>query len=361
MADSPQTPPELHDPTPVDAGSQALSEALRSSFRIVKFVMFLLVCVFLASGVFIVGPQQQAIRIRLGKPLGEGREALLGPGLHFSLPYPIDECIKIPITAIQRVNSTVGWYATTPEMEMAGTEMPVMIGTPLNPLVDGCALTADKNIIHTRATLTYHIADPVGYIFNFVNASNLVQSALDNALLYASSRFKVDDILTRDVAGFKEAVQKRATDLVVAQNLGIVVEECQVQSSRPRQLKDSFESVLKALDVRGKRLNEARNYESQTLSLADADAQSCTNSAESDRVRLVGEVSSQAQRFTDLLPKCRANPDLFVQQRLAETLGRVLTNVQEKIFLTEGANGQPKELRVLLNREPPKQPETAPK
>jgi hypothetical protein len=55
-----------------------------------------------------------------------------------------------------------------------------------------------------------------------------------------------------------------------------------------------------------------------------------------------------------LLPKYNENPSLFVQQRLTESLGRVMTNVQDKIFLTEGENGRTKELRLLLNRELPK-------
>jgi len=66
--------------SPMDAGSQALSEALRSSFAIVRFVMFLLVLVFLASGFFTVKPNERAIILRFGKPRGEGEKALLGPG-----------------------------------------------------------------------------------------------------------------------------------------------------------------------------------------------------------------------------------------------------------------------------------------
>jgi len=352
--------PTLGPERPFDAGSEALTEALRSSFWIVKVVMFVLVVVFLGSGFFTVEPQEQAIIIRLGRPVGEGQKALLGPGLHWSFPYPIDEYVKVPISAIQRVSSTVGWYATTPEQELAGTEessLPVQF--PLNPLVDGYVLTADRNIVHTRATLTYHISDPVAYVFNFVNASNAVQSALDNALIYAASTFNVDDIITRDVAGFKQAVQKRIVDLVGQQNLGIEVEECLVQSRPPRQLKDAFDSVLRAALVRQKVLEDAHSYESQVSSKAGADARSLVNLAESDRSRLVNEIRSQADRFNDLLPKFNQNPNLFVQQRLTETLGRVLTNAQEKIFITDtsggGPTGIPQEFRVLLNREPPKQ------
>ncbi len=70
----------------MDAGSQALAEALRSSFAIVKFVMVLLVLVFLASGFFTVGPQERAIVLRFGKPMGEGEKALLAAGAALVVP-----------------------------------------------------------------------------------------------------------------------------------------------------------------------------------------------------------------------------------------------------------------------------------
>ena len=362
MADNPHIKDELSRlpdgaETLVDAGSQALSEALRSSFGIVKFVMVLLLLVFLGSGFFTVGPQERAIVIRLGKPIG-GEKALLEPGLHWSWPYPIDEYLKVPITSIQKVRSTVGWYATTPEAEQAGTDYnPLPVGTPINSLVDGYVLTADRNIVHARATLTYHIEKPIDFVFNFVNASNMVQSALDNALLESASGYKVDDILTRDVAGFKDVIKKRVTQLVDDQKLGIAVEDCVIERCAPRQLIEPFQSVTEALGKRGKALNEARSYEAQVLARAGADAQSRTNAAEAERAALVKDVKSQAERFKELLPKFNANPELFAQQRLNETLARVLANAKEKIFLTEGAPGKPKELRLLLNPEPPKKTE----
>jgi len=115
----------------MDAGSQALAEALRSSFAIVKVVMVLLVLLFLASGFFTVGPQERAIILRFGTAQGEGEKALLLPGLHWSFPYPIDESIRVSISGLQQVRSSVGWYAVTPEQELSGAEPPAA-GT-LNP------------------------------------------------------------------------------------------------------------------------------------------------------------------------------------------------------------------------------------
>ena len=140
-------PPEVSD----DANSQALSDALRSSFVIVKAVMVLLVLAFLSTGMVTVGPQEKAMILRFGKPVGEGDAALLGPGLHWAFPPPIDEVVKIPMGQVQTVRSTVGWYQTTAAMEAANSEPEPR--NSLNPLTDSYVLTADGNIIHVRGTL----------------------------------------------------------------------------------------------------------------------------------------------------------------------------------------------------------------
>jgi len=362
MNDHPQSHDRPHDPprpapgTPVDAGSQALAEALHSSFAIVKFVIVVLVVVFLASGFFQVGPQERAVILRFGKPVGESQKALLGPGLHWSFPYPIDEFKKVSVTGVQKVNSSAGWFFTTPEQELAGTPESPSSFTSINPAVDGYALTADGNIVHTRATLLYRIEDPLQYIFGFVNPSNAVRNALDDALLFTASHFKVDEILTSDVAGFREAVKKRVTELLDRQNLGVEVEDCIVQSIPPRQVKGVFEAVVRAAVDRNKVLDQARSSENQILSKAGADVQSLTNEAESDRAALVKDLAGQAERFSDILPIYRQNPGLFVHQRLAETFGIVLAR-SEKWFLPTARDGRNTQVRVLLNREPP-QPKT---
>lgn len=356
----PNPPPPA--PKPVDSGSQALAEALRSSFVIVRFVMVLLVAVFFIKGFFIVGPQEKAIVLRFGKPTGEGDQALLGAGLHWSLPYPVDEVITVPITEIQTIRSTVGWYAVTPEQELAGSEPPA--GPSLNPAVDGYALTADGNIVHTRAILRYRFEDPLQCVFGFAGdtnriynlagVSNAVRNALNNALLHAAARFTVDQVLTSDKIGFQDAVRRRFEQLARAQALGVAVEQCEVQSKPPRQLKQAFDNVINAGLNRSKDMNGALSYANQVTNRAASEAVAIINGAETERTRYLQDLAAEAGRFEGLLPKFQSNPDLFVQQRLIETMGRVLTNAQEKFFLPQRADGKPRELRLLLNREPQK-------
>lgn len=353
-AATPPAPAPERVPTE-DAGSEALGEALRSSFAIVKVAMGLLLVLFIFSGFFYVKEGQRAVVLHFGNPVGSGNAALLGPGLHAAWPYPIDEVVRIHYAQLQQVKSTVGWYNTTAAQEATDQEYPP---TPtFNPAVDGYAITGDGNLFNTRATLTYRIDDPIQYEFGFVGtSSNAVRNALDNALLYAAARFKVDDVLTRDITRFQDVVTARVTDLAQRENLGIVVENCQVESRPPRYLKTAFDGVLAALATRDKDHNEALSYENQVLSQAAAHAASRTNEAEADRVLLVQSVQAEAQRFSDLLPRYLASPSVFANILLSEKLGQVFPNAQDKIFLPERADGKPRELRIQFNREPVKPP-----
>src|SRR5439155_21900281 len=155
-----------------DAGAQALSEALHSTSTIVKLLMAALVVAFILSGVFTVRPNQVAVKLRLGKPIGVGAEQLLRPGLHWKLPYPIDDVVLIPVGESHTVTSTAGWYSQTQE-EAATGRKPQAKGM-LQAGVDAYTLTGDGNIIHAKATMSYRISDPISYWFNFTNATNLL-------------------------------------------------------------------------------------------------------------------------------------------------------------------------------------------
>ena len=347
---------------PDDAGSRALSDALRSSFLIVKAIMVLLVILFFASGFFVVGPQERAVKLRFGKPVGEGNAALLGPGAHWSWPYPIDEVVKIPFSQVQEARSTVAWYAVTAEQEATRNEPPPR--ETLNPVVDGYVLTGDANIIHVRATLRYRIIDPLSFIFSYTNTPVMITNALDSALYFAAAHFSVDDVLTRNQVAFRERVERRINQVSAEQRLGIEVENVLLSATiPPRQLADRFRAALEAEVRSGRLMNEARSYANESMSRAQGEAATRLGLAQSDRSRLVEAVSAEAQRFSDVLPKYRENPELFRRLWQAEVAQRVFTNAQERIFLPARADGKSRTLRLDLSREPlkPTPPPAAPK
>jgi membrane protease subunit HflK len=336
---------------PIDAGSRALEEAFRSSFAIVRVVMALLLVVFVFSGVRQVGPQEKAVILHFGKPVGVGPEQLLGPGLHWAFPYPIDEVVPIPVGQVQYVDSTVGWYATTAVEEAAGTEPPPH--PELNPAADGYVLTADGNILHVRARLRYRITDPLAYTFDFVNASNNVLSVLNNAIIYAAARSSVDDALLNN-AGFKEKVLARVNDQIDTLKLGITLDPSDVTVIPPRYVKSDFDAVLAAGEDKGKTVLAAQGYSETVVRQAQARANSLVSGSQAEAARFVREVQADANSFTNQLPQYLVNPSLFRQRILAETWLRILARSGDKFLLPEREGGKSRELRLLLNREPPK-------
>jgi modulator of FtsH protease HflK len=336
----PAAPVSVEDP-----GTQALAEALRSSFVIVKVIMVLLVIVFFASGLFIVPANEKAIILRFGKPVGAAEEQLRGPGLHWSFPYPIDEVVPIKVGQLHALASTVGWYATFPGME----NMPPQ--DFLDLARDGYTLTADGNIIHVRAAIEYRISDPLTYEFQFSHTSNLVQNALNNSILYASSRYTVDRALRLDLIAFRETIASRLNQLIDAQNLGVTVETADIRVDVPRYLKTSFDQVLEAEQDRNRLINQARGYEGQVLSLAVGQSNAIVNASLSDYNRLTNSVAAEAFYLAERTAEFERHPELFRQRMHTETMQRVLSNAREQHILPAHRGGST-ELRLLFGREP---------
>ena len=346
---APEPPPEA----PIeDSNTQALADALKSSFVVVRVVMIGLIALFLASGIFTVGPQEVAIKLSFGAPTATGEAALLKPGLHWSFPKPINEIVIIPKDKVHMVVSSVGWYPVTKEQELSGQEPPA--GGSLNPATDGYTLTADGNIMHVKATLRYTISDPVRHEFDFIGASNLVQNALNNALHHAAAQFTVDKATRQDIAGFKEKLMNRVQQLVLAYGLSIEFDprSCDVIAIPPRQVKAAFDAVLEAENDKRKTINTAQGEANTTRTKAQAEADSVRNAGRAEATRIVQSAQADAEYFLARLPEFQRNPQLFRDRRLTETMATVLANSQEKYFLVERTDGTPRELRILLNREP---------
>jgi modulator of FtsH protease HflK len=343
-----------------DTTGQALAEALRSSFFIVKILMVGLVILFLCSGMFTVGSQERAMILRFGKPVGAGDRALLGPGFHWAFPAPIDEVVKIPAGQVRTATSSAGWYATTRELELSKKEPPP--GESLKPGQDSYVLTADANIIHVRATLRYRIVDPVRFEFGFTNAAGFITNALNDSLTYAAAHFPVDSILTRDKISFREKVRSRLENLIEQQQLGLVIEQSDIEARAPRQpqVARAFDAVTDAGLKSGQVLNDALRYANEVRNRAFGEAASLTNAALTEKTRLVEYLDAEARTFLALLPRYQTNPALYTLQRQAEALGNVLTNAYEKFYVAPGAPGQPREIRLLLSREPEKSNVTPP-
>jgi modulator of FtsH protease HflK len=334
-----------------DASTQALADALRSSFFLVKVFMIGLVAAFLVSGVFTVDPNQVAVILRFGKPVGMTLEQQLRqPGLHWKFPYPIDEVVRIPVGESRTLTSSVGWYYITPAEAAAGLEPQRL--PYLRPGVDGYALTGDGNIVHVQTTLSYRINDPIQFAFAFRNTTNLLQHILDNAILHTAAQFDADATLYRDRLAFQEQLFQRVSSMVDRHQLGVSIDSREVRTRPPLFVEEAFDNVLKAQQEGDILVQQAQSHARGTTNRAIGEASSIRRDALTHSNLLIQTMSAETNRFLGLLPSFDSNPRLFQQRLLAETTGRVLTNAQLKTYIPNRPHGRPWEVRILLNKEP---------
>ncbi|NBQ25362.1 MAG: protease modulator HflK, partial [Verrucomicrobia bacterium] len=332
-----------------DSTTMALADALSSSFKIIQGLMIGLVVIFLGSGFFTVEPNEVAVKLRFGKPVGTGEDRILQQGLHWSPPSPI-EIVKIPIGETRSVVATNCWYAVTPEMEISG-QLPYATSS-LRPGVDGYAITSDENIIHARADAKYLISDPVAFKFDFLDVEDLLRNALNNALLFAAAQTTADDALYRDRVGFKDRVRLRFLSNIQKAQLGIRLQSLDVQTFPPMFVKEAFDQVTQTEQAVSQMRNEAEGDAAQTLRRAQGEAQAIINQGMSRSNLITSRVIADAKVFEQLKPHYEANPSFFRSRLLIERMGRILTQAHDTWLLPMAGEGRTQELRLQLNREP---------
>ena len=330
-----------------DASSQALSEALSSSFVLVRILIGALVIALFFSCAFQVKQNEVAVVLRFGRPVGDTPdERVKRAGLHWSLPFPIDEVVKIPLGESSVARSTIAWYLQSDADAAAGVKPDEL--DRLTPGRDGHVITADGNILHVRAELRYRISDPAAFVFNFRNPTNLLVNLLNNSVHWAAVRTTVDNALYKDVDGFRNSVRLRLSQLIELAHLGVRIDQLEVQTVAPQFVKRAFDMVIAAGLDRDKRVKEAQGDAEKITREAVGEAARAIDTAKSSGNALVQGLAADARSFNDQLGEYRKSPSLVRTRLQLATIGRVFTNAADKWYLPAGVT----ELRLNLSREP---------
>ncbi len=387
----------------MDSGSKALADALRMSFAVLKLIMIVLVILFFASGIFTVEKNEKALVLRFGKILTDaGGDVLLEPGLHWSMPYPIDEIVKIPVSGTKKLELDSFWYFDPSEGRSR-------VPKSLNPVRDNYCLTRnepvesmegnDYNIVHCKWQLNYTIENSPfdffknvkirdikpGEIYSDVIAESLkplLKSVCDNAVITTLVKYSIDQATTTSksmiATEVAKKVQKKLTDL----DTGILVKDMQILAMTwPRQVDDAFEASIKASQNRKKIETDAWSYYENVMNetagpyaeeiykgimdenaseqeldrLWDSLAGNARNKiadARAYRTTVVENAKANADYLMNILPEYQKRPDLVLQKIYQDTLEEVLANVDEKIIVQPTRGEQRREFRVLINRDP---------
>ena len=324
-----------------DARTRALTEALQSSFKVVRVIMVILAVAFFGSGITKIDNNKQALHLRFGK-----YKETLPPGLVWAWPYPIDEIVQIPVNENRTITSDVGWRTEdeeTPQNSMS-----------FQPTYDGYTLTGDGNTLHVKAEMNFSLDEKSGdaikaYEFGFSDVTGFLESVLDNAVYHASAGRSTIDAYTKQ-SDLRNAIERRVEKTIsgIDSDLRIKINSLPIDVTVPLDVKPAFDAFLKVQQESQQKVATAKADAVSTLANALGQAKVIEGGGQTAANTLLTSVQAEAKAFSKQRPYYEENPELFEQRLIAETMQRVLTNAVDVFYLS---GRQP---RIWLNRTPEK-------
>ena len=258
---------------PLDAANQSLADALRASFSVLKFIMLVLVVLFLATGVKFIDTRDEAVVARFGRLLPGTRPA----GLSLAFPYPIDETLRVPVHQDNVVMIDDHFIA----LEEHEKNLPLsQVGRQtLDPVRDGALMTSDSGLVHVRWRLQYRIENLIDFVNKVADGGTedteaLITAILDNAAIHvAAAEHTAEGITRAEASDLADAVKRRVNERLEELDTGITVAALDIpESSVPIPTLRAFDAVSSAENQKQKRIREAEQERDKILNTCAGEA-----------------------------------------------------------------------------------------
>jgi membrane protease subunit HflK len=274
---------------------------------------------------FHVNPDELGVVMRFGKVTRQEP-----PGLHFRMPYPIDE-VRLPKVTQQNIIE-IGMRSSGATRNAAGTVSPVR--------EESLMLTADENIVEIYFVVFWRIQDPLKYLFNIQNPEGTVKAVAESAMREVVGKSNIQPILTGARQQTEQAVQKLMQGVLDNYGSGIRVDQVQLQKiDPPTQVIDAFRDVQAAAADKEKLRNDAFTYASRIVPEARGEAERILQGAKGYQLQTVAEATGQTARFLKVQEEYKKAPDVTRMRLYLETMERVLGSADKIIIDSKSGQG----------------------
>lgn len=290
-------------------------------------VVLILLIVWLASGIYIVGAHEQGVVLRFGQYV-----ARTSPGINYHLPWPIETAYTPSVTQSNQI--TIG-YRINGEGDSAQTE-----DVPEESLM----LTGDENIIDVNFTVQWQIKNASDFLFNVDRltdadggGTSTIRAVAESAMREIVGQSQFERILTQD----RELVQVQVRDLMQKTldeyEAGVAITQVAIQKADPPQeVISAYRDVQAARADQERKRNEAEGYSNTIIPQARGDAAHIIQDAEAYKQQVIAEASGEAKRFDAIYAEYRKAPDVTRRRMYIETMANVL-GPMNKVIVDEGA------------------------
>jgi membrane protease subunit HflK len=273
---------------------------------------------------FRVNPDELGVVMRFGKFIKQEP-----PGLHFRLPYPIEE-VRLPKVTRQNIIE-IG-------MRSSGTGR--LVGAARDERAESLMLTGDENIVDIDFVVFWRIKDAAQYLFNIQNPDTTVKEVAESAMREVVGQSKIQPILTQERQKTEEAVQELMQRTLDSYGAGIQIDQVQLQKvDPPAEVIDAFRDVQAARADMERLQNEAYGYANKVVPEARGDAERILQAAEGYKQQVVNDANGQTSRFIQVYDQYKLAPDVTRKRMFLETMERVLGGTDKIILDGKGGSG----------------------
>jgi len=269
---------------------------------------------------FRVDPDELGVVMLFGKPVRTEP-----PGLHFRLPYPIEE-VRLPKVTRQNII----------EIGMRSSE----VGRGVRPVLEeSLMLTGDENIVDINFVVFWRIKDAQKYLFNIQKPDVTVKEVAESAMRDIVGRSNIQPLLTGARQQTEQAVQRLTQDVLDSYGAGVSIDYVQLQKvDPPTQVIDAFRDVQAARADKERLQNEAGTYANKIVPEARGEAERILQAARAYQEQTVAEATGQTARFLKVYEEYKKAPEVTRRRMYLETMERVLGGT-DKIIL-DNKDGQ---------------------
>lgn len=285
--------------------------------------LFLLVGVY--SGIYQVPAESVAVVQRFG-----GYLKTETPGLHFKLPWGIDQVTLVEILRQQKLEFGFG---------TRGATNPYQYVDPREQEGEKTMVTGDLNTALVEWVVQYHISDPVAYVFNFREPVPTLRDLSQAVMREVVGDRTVDEVLTIGRQEMETKCAERLRELVAALDMGVRIDQIQLGNiNPPSDVQASFSDVNRAKQEKESAINTASGNYYQIIPKARGEAEQKIKGAEGYASKRVNEAEGDAARFKSVLAEYLKAPEVTKKRLYLETMGEVLSQVPGKIILDDKAS-----------------------
>ncbi|MDX2257700.1 MAG: FtsH protease activity modulator HflK [Hyphomicrobiaceae bacterium] len=283
---------------------------------------------------FTVKPDELGVVLRFGQ-----FERQEGPGLHFRLPYPVEEVLLPRVT---RENS----------LEVGMRSIGGVGGNAKRDVTEeSLMLTGDENIVDVDFVVFWRIkaeeSDPrtgeagaEQFLFNIQNPETTVKEVAESAMREIVGKSQIQSILTGGRQKLEQDVQLLMQRTLDGYGSGIRVTRVQLQKvDPPSKVVDAFRDVQAARADQERFQNEAQRYANEIVPKARGEAERILQEAEAYKQQTVQEATGQAARFEKIYEEYSKAPEVTRKRMFIETMERVFGGT-DKIILDHSGSGQ---------------------